>query len=140
MKYCTLTFTQPYLVSIAPNEDIVASLTEFVKEQKIASGYIIGIGAIKSCRLAHYSVSTKKYTERKSKKPLEILNITGIITKDKVHIHGVFGNQLFRGSGGHLTKAIVSAACEVIVVAAKEEVGRKYNDEIGLELINFPIF
>ncbi len=137
MKYHTLTPTQTYLVSIAPNEDIVASLSAFSKEQGIASGYAIGIGAIKSCRIAHYSVAGKKYTERKLRKPLEILNITGIITKDKVHVHGVFGSQLSRAYGGHIAKAIVSAACEMIVVATREEIGRKYNEEIGLELIDF---
>ncbi len=136
MKYHTLTPTQTYLVSIAPNEDIVASLTAFVKEHKIFSGYTIGIGAVKSSRFAHYSVAGKKYTERKFRKPLEILSITGIITKDKVHLHGVFGSQLSRAYGGHLAKAIVSAACELIVVATKEEIGRKYNEEIGLELVD----
>ena len=83
MKYHTLTQTQTYLVSIAPNEDIVASLAAFIKEQGIASGYIVGIGAIKSCRVAHYAVPAKKYTERKLKKSFEILSITSIITKDK---------------------------------------------------------
>lgn len=135
MNHRILTPTQTYLVSIAPNEDIIASLTAFIKEQKISSGYVIGIGAIKSCRIAHYSVANKKYTERRVKKPLEIINLTGIITKDKAHLHGSFGNQLFRVYGGHLTKAVVSAACEIIVVAAKEEIGRKYSDEIGLELL-----
>lgn len=136
MNHRTLTPTQTYLVSIAPNEDIIASLTAFIKEQGVASGYVIGIGAIKSCRIAHYSVANKKYTERRVKKPLEIINLTGIITKDKVHLHGSFGNQLFRVYGGHLTKAVVSTACEVIVVSAREEITRKYSDEVGLELLD----
>jgi hypothetical protein len=34
-----------------------------------------------------------------------------------------------------LTRAIVAAACEIVVVATKEEIGRKLSEEIGLELL-----
>ena len=136
MTFTTLTHKRTFIVSIAPNEDIIESLKQFVKEQEITSGYLVGIGAVKSVRVAHYRVSDKKYTERTIKKPLEVTNITGIITKDKAHVHITAGNQLFRGYGGHLVKAIVAAACEIIVVATEEEIGRKHDEAVGLELLS----
>lgn len=135
MTFSKLTPKQTYLISIAPSEDIVATLNQFIKEQGIKSGFFIGIGAVKSVRVAHYNVTTKKYTERKIKKPLEITNLSGIITMSKVHIHITLGNHLFRGYAGHLVRAIVSAACEIIVVETMETIERKYNEEIGLEML-----
>lgn len=136
MTFSTLTPKRTFIVSIAPNEDIVESLKQLVKEQEIKSGYLVGIGAVKSARVAHYRVSDKKYTERAIKKSLEVTNITGIITMDKVHVHITAGNQLFRGYGGHLVRAVVAAACEIIVVATEEEIGRKFSEEIGLDLLD----
>ena len=101
-----------------------------------AAYYFFGLGAVKSVRLAHYSVSTKKYLEHKIKKPLEMVNITGIITKDKAHVHGIFGNQLFRGYGGHIVRAVVAAACEIILVETAEKITRRHSEEVGLELLD----
>lgn len=136
MIFKKLTLKQTYIVSISANEEIIKSLETFVKEQGIASGYIIGVGSVKSVRIAHYTVSAKKFTERKFKKPLEVSNITGIITKDKVHVHITLGNQLFKGYAGHLVRATVAGLCEVMVVQTEEEVGRKYDDTVGLHVVD----
>ncbi|MFH1713091.1 MAG: DUF296 domain-containing protein, partial [Candidatus Jacksonbacteria bacterium] len=77
----------------------------------------------------------KKYFERKVKKPLEITNLTGIITSGKVHIHATFSSQMLKAYAGHLTRATVSGACELIVVETKEEIKRKHSEKIGLDLL-----
>lgn len=136
MNYQKVTQKNTLLVSIAPNEEIVEKLTEFVKKQGIQSGYILGIGAVKSVRLGHYSVATKTYTEKKIKKPLEMTNLTGIITTDKIHLHGTFGSQMFKAYSGHVARAVVSAACEIIIVETEEEITRQHSEEIGLDLLN----
>jgi predicted DNA-binding protein with PD1-like motif len=138
MKYTfqKITPKQMYVVSVPPNGDIVRSLAAFVEERGIGSGCLIGIGAVKSLRVAHYLVPRKKYTEHKFKKPLELTNITGVIAAQKVHIHISVSNQLFRSYGGHLVSAVVSSACEVIVFETEEAIGRKMSDEVGLELLD----
>ena len=136
MTYQNLTPKQTYIVSIAPGEEIMEVLSEFIKNQKIKSGYIIGIGAVTSARLGWYSVPQKKYFERKVKKPLEITNLIGIITSGKIHIHATFSSQMLKAYAGHLTKANVSGACELIVVETKEAIKRKHSEQIGLELLN----
>lgn len=135
MTYKSLTPKQTYILSIAPNEEIIEMLTKFIKEQGIKSGYIVGLGAVKSARVGHYSVPNKKYTEHKIKKPLEMVNLTGIITSNKIHLHATFASAMFKAYAGHLVRAVVSAACELILIEAKEEVGRKYSEEIGLDLL-----
>jgi predicted DNA-binding protein with PD1-like motif len=136
MTFKKLTPKQIYIMSIAPNEEIMETLNAFVKEQNINSGYLMGIGAVKSTRVAHYSVTTKKYTERKIKKPFELTNLMGIITSDKIHVHATYSNQLMRGYAGHLVKAVVAAACEIVVVETVEKIERKHDESIGLELLN----
>ena len=136
MTFKSLTPKQTYIVSIAPNEEIVETLTAFVKERGIRSGYVIGIGAVKSTRVASYSAQTKRYTERKLKKPLELVNLTGIITTDKVHLHATYASHMFKGFAGHLVKAVVAAACEIIVVETVETIGRKRSEEVGLDLLD----
>ncbi len=136
MTYKSLTPKHLHLISIQPNEELVATLAQFIKDQQIKSGYILGLGAVKSVKLGHYSVSTKKYTERKIKKPLEIASLTGIITKDKIHLHGTFGSQMFKTYSGHVAAAVVSAACEIVIVETLEDVNRKFDEKIGLELLN----
>ena len=135
MTHKILSPKQTYILSIAPNEEIIEMIAKFVKEQKIKSGYVLGLGAIKSARLGHYCVPKKKYTERKIKKPLEMTNLTGIISSDKIHIHATFVSAMFKAYGGHLVRAVVSAACELVVVETMQEIDRKYNKEIGLELL-----
>ena len=136
MLHQKLTPQQTYIVSLAPDDEILASLNQFVKDQQIKSGYIIGIGAVKSARLGHYSVKSKRYTERKIKKPMELVNLTGIITTGKVHLHATLGTQMFQTFSGHLAGAVISAACEIIIVETKEEVKRKKDETVGLELLN----
>jgi len=136
MKHKKITPKQIYLVSIDVNEDIVAALTKFVKENMIQSGYLFGIGAVKSVRLGHYNVKTKKYSERKIKKLLEIASLNGIITSDKLHLHGVFSNVQAKSYAGHVARAVVSAACEIVVVETEEEVVRTRSEEVGLDLLD----
>ena len=39
--------------------------------------------------------------------------------------------------GGHLTRAVVSATCEMIVEVSDGIIERKFNDEVGLNLFEF---
>jgi len=135
MNFTKLTQKGIYILSIAPQEEIVQSIEKFVKKKQIRSGFILGLGAVKSVKLGHYSVKTKKYTEKKLKKPLEMTNITGIITVNKVHLHATFANQMFKSYAGHLVGATVSAACEIVLIATKEPIEREFNQNIGLELL-----
>lgn len=136
MKFKKLTYKQTYLISILPGEDIIEQIAAFKKEQGITSGYLVGIGATTITALAHYSVETKEYTEKTLREPLELASLNGIITEDKVHIHAVFGTDSYASVSGHLTKAFVFGACEIILVETEESTTRIQNPQTGLDLLN----
>ena len=67
-----------------------------------------------------------------------------------LHLHAVIGNPSLKSAylslderepgicfGGHLNSAVVSATCEIIIDIIDGEAGRKFSEEIGLNLFEF---
>ena len=53
------------------------------------------------------------------------------------HIHLSAADKEGKVFGGHLTRAVVSATCEMIVDVSDGIVERKFNEEVGLNLFEF---
>src|SRR3989344_3740794 len=127
-----------YVISIDRGEEIIKSLLDFCGKNKIKLGYFSGIGAVNKAELAHYSVETKKYSTRIINEPLEILNLSGNVTtmegKCYIHAHISLSDEKMNAIGGHLKSAVVSAACEIFLVAINSKVEREYDKEIGLNM------
>ena len=47
------------------------------------------------------------------------------------------GNENGEVFGGHLNKAIISATCEMVINIIDGKIDRKFNEEIGLNLLEF---
>jgi len=126
-----------YILKLERGEEIMEVIFKFCKQKKIYAGYFFGLGAVNSVRLAWYSIINKKYTERKIKKPLEIVSLAGIITAKKIHAHIVLSSAMMKTYGGHLIQARISGACEIILTPGEGAIARKYDEAIGLELLDF---
>ena len=50
-----------YIIYVEQDEDIMATLTQFCKDQKIINGQLSGIGAIKMIDLGVYDLEKKEY-------------------------------------------------------------------------------
>ena len=50
------------------------------------------------------------------------------------HIHMSAGNEKVEVFGGHLSRSMVSATCEMIVTVIDGEVDRYHDDDVGLNL------
>lgn len=129
-----------YLISVAPDEELIEQLNDFLSKEKIMNAYFFGIGAVKSLELGHYKVENKKYYSKVIEEPLEISSMMGnvFLFKEKplIHAHIVVANDKFETFSGHLAKAVVSAACEIILVKLGSKINRKYSEEIGLNLLD----
>ena len=72
---------------------------------------------------------------------LEITSLVGNVTRKDgevyLHIHINFGDEDGLVKGGHLVKSRISATSEIILRKIDGEVGRKLDEEIGLNLLNF---
>lgn len=124
-----------YLLRLERGEEIVKTVEDFLKKEKIGSGVLWGLGAVDYARLAHYRVDKKEYSEKELRQPLEIASLVGVITKEGIHSHIVLSDSQMKTYGGHLKEARVAATGEIVVQKGAEKIGRKYSEEIGLNLL-----
>ncbi len=130
---------ETYFVRLDAGERLLGTLKEFCSENNINCGYFFGIGSLDEAELAHYIVKTKKYTSEKYRQPLEITSLSGNITAmdDEVylHCHITLSDVNMEAIGGHLKEGIVGATCEIILVKLDSQIGRRFDDKIGLNLM-----
>lgn len=143
-----------YVLRIDKGEEIVAVLTSFCKDKGIGFGLISALGATNDAVIGLFETAAKKYHPTRIQGDHEIAHLSGNITTMKgqpyLHLHGVLSDAGYRCYGGHVTSAVVSATCEVIITLIgqegdfkqerdfKWEVEREFDDEIGLNLLKLP--
>ena len=129
-----------YCLRIPKGQEIVETLTQFLREEYIRAGYVSGIGATDDVTIGYYDTSAKTYVKKEFKEPFEILSINGNITmvdgSPFTHLHIMLGNEQFEVSGGHLFRAVVSVTAEIFVTAVDMNIERKHDDQTGLKLMN----
>ena len=127
-----------YIIRIEKGEEIVNTLEKFCRENDLQAGKITGIGAAGEIKIGHFETKTKEYHSKKFEGDLEIAPLVGnITTKDGepyLHIHINFSDEELNSHAGHLNSAIVSATFECIIEEFESEIGRKFSEEIGLNL------
>lgn len=73
--------------------------------------------------------------------PLELVSMSGIVTlvdnKPFIHAHGVFSGNDFKAIGGHIKDFQVGPTVEIFLTDLNVEIGREFNEEIGLKLLDF---
>ena len=108
-------------------------------EEKILTARVEAIGGVKRLRLAYFNHESKKYEEHDYKEFLEVTSILGNITlkdgKQFLHIHGTFGRKDLSVIAGHVMAATVSPLLEVIITPTKNRALRRFDDELGLNVI-----
>ncbi|MBS5883993.1 MAG: DNA-binding protein [Clostridium sp.] len=134
-------FGDKIVLRLEKGEEVIESIKKVCEEQKIIAGSISGLGATNHVVVGLFKPNEKKYYSTTHEDDFEITNITGNISvmNDEVylHIHGTFANLEGRCIGGHLNKAIISATAEIIIDRINGPIGRKFDENIGLNLIEF---
>jgi len=119
--------------------DLLESLTQFVRKEKIHSGRISGIGATTHAVLAYYDQIQKKYLSMEFSGGMEILNLQGNVSirdgNPFVHVHILLGDPQGKVFGGHLMPGTKLWACEVVIDEfTGEELARGEDPRTGLFL------
>ena len=131
-------FGDYYCIKLEKGDKIIENLTEMCNKEGIKFGFISGIGAVGDVTLGIYDLSTKKYSDKRIKKPLEVLSLSGNVTqvegKRFVHAHVVLSDEEMQAFGGHLKEAVVSVTAEIILRKVDGEIKRKKDAETGLNL------
>lgn len=107
-----------YHVRVARDGHLLESVMEMIKQNHIQNGAILtGIGSLQECAY-HRSKSLGPDNADefyKVKGAMELLNLDGVITDGKPHLHITFSNE--KGAfGGHLDDCRVLRSVELMIV------------------------
>lgn len=134
-------FGETIVLRLEKGEEVIESIKKLCEKEDIKAGSISGLGASNQVVVGLFKVDEKKYYSNTFEEDFEITNLTGNISRMNgevyLHIHGTFANAEGKCIGGHLNKAVISATSEIIINKINGNVGRKFSEEIGLNLIEF---
>lgn len=130
---------QTLFIRFDKEEDVIAELARFAKEQNIQGATFSLIGAAKKVILSYYNLTEKTYEDHTLEEEVEITGVLGNIAwmDDKViiHAHGTFANKKLEVKGGHIKSLIISATGEVVLQQVQTKLIREYHEETGLNLL-----
>ena len=136
MKYKR--FGSTIVVRIDRGEEILDKIRELALKENIKLASVTALGATNDFTVGVFNTAEKKYYANEFKGAFEIVSLTGTInTMDGefyTHIHMSAGNEKGEVFGGHPNRAMLSAACQMIVTVIDGEVDRYHDDDVGLNL------
>ena len=135
-------FSQGYVLRLDPGEEIVASLIRLVEQEQVQLGSVTAIGAANDVTIGIFSTQEKQYHARRYQGDYEISTLVGNVTRKEgepyLHLHITIGNPVTgEVHAGHLTSATISATLELFLQVWDGQVGRKFSDQVGLNLFRF---
>jgi uncharacterized protein len=128
-----------YVIRLAIGEEVIATLSDFVRRKKIKSGRLQGLGAVDHATLGIYHLKPRQYEKREFIKTCELVAMMGNIAwlgKDPVlHVHAALADDKLRVFGGHLFSARVAVTVEVVIVPGPVRLSRARDEATGLNLL-----
>ena len=134
-------FGDTLVIRLDPDEEIIENLRAIAEKEQIKLASVEALGAINDFTVGVFDTVEKKYYSNRFQGAYEIVSLTGTITtKDGAfyqHLHMSAGENSGAVVGGHLSRAVVSATCEMIVRVIDGRVERVLDPDIGLNLFRF---
>ncbi len=95
-----------HLLVLQRGEDVLRSITDFVRDREIRGASLQGIGAVDLARLGQYDYERKDYRVVELRGALEVVGLIGnVALRDGVpfpHVHMTVTTQDGKAFGGHL--------------------------------------
>ena len=135
-------FAQGYVLRLDPGEEIVASLTRLVEEEGIQLASVSALGAANDVTIGIFNTVEKQYYSHRYQEDYEISALVGNVTRKDgapyLHLHITIGNPVTgEVHAGHLSSATISATLELFLQVWDGQVGRKFSETVGLNLLEF---
>ena len=136
-------FKNTILARLNRGEEVISSLLDIAKKEKIKLASVSAIGATNDFTLGVFESDEKKYFSTDYKGSYEIVSLLGNLSlKDNepyAHLHMTASNREGVVVGGHLNRAVISVTCEIFIniIDIDIKVDRKFSDEIGINLFSF---
>ena len=133
-------YSDTIIARLDRSEEVIASLFALCEREQIELGSVTAIGAVGEATLGCFDTNEKKYYAKDYKGIYEIASLMGTVSvqhdKPYLHIHAVLADKEGACFGGHLSRAVVSATCELVVRALPGRAGRFFSEQTGLNLIS----
>ena len=135
-------FSQGYVLRLDPGEEIVSSLTRLVEQEGVTLATVSALGAANDVTIGIFNTWEKQYHSWRFQGDYEISALVGNVTRQEgkpyLHLHITIGNPVTgKVHAGHLTACTISATLELFLQVWDGEVGRKFSDTVGLNLLEF---
>ena len=134
-------FGDMIVVRMDKGEEILEQLKNVAEKENIRLAEISALGAVNEFTVGVFRTDEKKFCGNSFQGSFEIVSLTGTVnTLDGacyVHLHMSAGNDKGEVFGGHLTRAVISATCEMVIRVIDGTVDRAFSEEIGLNLFRF---
>ena len=135
-------FDQGYVLRLDPGEEVVASLTKLVEQEQVQLGCVSALGAANDVTIGIFNTVEKKYYSQRYQGDYEISALVGNVTRKEgepyLHLHITIGSPATgEVHAGHLTSCTISATLELFLQVWEGQVGRKFSDTVGLNLLEF---
>ncbi|MDD5738899.1 MAG: DNA-binding protein [Candidatus Pacebacteria bacterium] len=137
-----------------PNENVFEQLKNLCLKHNIKTGVVLsGIGQLGFVELGFFK-EKGNYTPQKFESPLEVLNISGIISANEkslplhhnevwrggeydFHLHINLSNEQKNTLGGHFIGGIVSVTLEIAILKTDIAIKRDIEEKTGLRGLFF---
>ena len=129
-----------FVLMFERGDEIVSTLENFVKKNKVAGGQVSAVGTLADVTLGYFDPKAKRYKKSvEIRQQVRVLSFIGDIAYDKgrprLLSHVTVAKQDGTVLGGYLMHARVQPLLEVIVVEASQFYQRSYDHESGLALL-----
>lgn len=135
------TFGDRIFVRIDRGEEIMDQLARVCTAEKVTLAEVSALGAINDFVIGVFKTDTKIYDSNRFRGYYEIASLWGTVTTMDgtyyAHVHMSAGDEKGHVVGGHLTKAYVSATCEMVIQKIQGTVERTFDEDVGLNLFDF---
>lgn len=130
-----------YLLRVDKGEGVAQSIRKLCEAEQIRCGAVHGLGAADRVELGLFDTGSKQFIGHTYEGAYEIASLNGNISMMNgsvyLHLHAVIADADNNPRGGHLVEAVISATAEIVVTRFEGEAGRKFSEEIGLNLFEF---
>ena len=134
-------FGDTLVVRMDPGEEILEQLKAVAQKEHIALASIQALGAVQEFTAGVFDLEKKQFLPRDYTGTFEIVSLTGTIDSMGgdfyCHLHMSAADETGQVFGGHLSRAVVSATCEMVITCIPGRVDRRRDEAIGLNLLQF---
>lgn len=132
--------TRTYTLVFESGDSVVDELLAFAAEHDLSASHLTAIGAFRGAMLGFYDVAAKRFEEIPVEEQVEVVSMTGNITRyeasTQLHAHVVLGRRDGSTVGGHLLGATVHPTLEMMLVETPGTLQRRHDEATGLPLID----